>query len=88
MDSMVEYIPGGIFRAYFKFCMGDKIRGKMEGGKKDETFFIALSSAHTPIQIVFLNNFEIFRFPFKNEVLHKESWCTYEGIQKQMSNNS
>jgi hypothetical protein len=26
---MVEYIPGGIFRASFKFCMGDKIREKM-----------------------------------------------------------
>jgi hypothetical protein len=29
---MVEYIPGGIFRASFKFCMGDKLRKKMEGG--------------------------------------------------------
>jgi hypothetical protein len=40
---MVEYIPGGIFRASFKFCMGDKLREKMEGGKMgDETFFSAL----------------------------------------------
>ncbi len=39
---MVEYIPVGIFRSSFKFCMGDKLREKMEGGKRDETFFIAL----------------------------------------------
>jgi hypothetical protein len=34
---MVEYIPGVIFRSFFKFCMGDKLREKMEGGKRDET---------------------------------------------------
>ncbi len=39
---MVEYIPGGIFRSSFKFCMGDKLREKMEGGKRVETFFSAL----------------------------------------------
>jgi hypothetical protein len=40
---MVEYIPGGIFRASFKFCIGDKLREKMEvGGKRDKTFFSAL----------------------------------------------
>jgi hypothetical protein len=39
---MVEYIPLGIFRSSFKFCMGDKLREKMEGGKRDETFFSAL----------------------------------------------
>ena len=39
---MVEYIPGSIFRSSFKFCMGDKLREKMEGGKRDETFFSAL----------------------------------------------
>jgi hypothetical protein len=39
---MVEYIPGGIFRrASFKFCIGDKLREKMEGGKRDKTFFSA-----------------------------------------------
>jgi hypothetical protein len=38
---MVEYIPGGIFRASFKFCMGEKVREKMEGGKRDKTFFSA-----------------------------------------------
>ena len=39
---MVEYIPGGLFRSSFKFCMGDKLREKMEGGKRDEMFFSAL----------------------------------------------
>jgi hypothetical protein len=39
---MVEYIAGGIFRVSFKFYMGDKLREKMEGGKRDETFFSAL----------------------------------------------
>jgi hypothetical protein len=39
---MVKYIPGGIFRASFKFCMGDQLREKMEAGKRDETFFSAL----------------------------------------------
>jgi hypothetical protein len=39
---MVEYIPGGIFMSSFKFCIGDKLREKIEGGKRDETFFSAL----------------------------------------------
>jgi hypothetical protein len=39
---MVQYIPGGIYRASFKSCMGDKLREKMEGGKRDEMFFSAL----------------------------------------------
>jgi hypothetical protein len=39
---MVEYIPGGIFRVSFKFGMGDKLTEKMEGVKRDETFFRAL----------------------------------------------
>ncbi len=39
---MVEYISGGIFRSSFNFCMGVKLREKMEGGKRDETFFRAL----------------------------------------------
>ncbi len=46
---MVQYIPGGIFRASFKFCMGEKLREKMGGevgGKRDETFFSALYCAH------------------------------------------
>ena len=32
---MIEYIPGDIFRASFKFYMGDKLREKMDGGKMD-----------------------------------------------------
>jgi hypothetical protein len=39
---MLLYIPGDIFRVSFKFFMGDKLREKMEGGKRDETFFSAL----------------------------------------------
>ncbi len=39
---MVEYIPLGIFRSSFKFCMRDKLKEKMVGGKRDETFFSAL----------------------------------------------
>jgi hypothetical protein len=39
---MVQYIPEGISRASFKYCMGDKLREKMEGGKRDDTFFSAL----------------------------------------------
>jgi hypothetical protein len=39
---MIEYIPGDIFRASFKFCIGEKLREQMEGGKSDETFFSAL----------------------------------------------
>jgi hypothetical protein len=39
---MVEYIPLGIFRSSFKFCTGDELRKKMEGGERDETFFSAL----------------------------------------------
>ncbi len=39
---MIQYISGGIVRASFKFCMGDKLREKMEGGKRAETFFSAL----------------------------------------------
>jgi hypothetical protein len=39
---MVEYIPVGIFRASFKFCMEDKLREKMEGNTRDATFFSAL----------------------------------------------
>jgi hypothetical protein len=31
-----------MFRASFNFCMEDKLREKMEGGKRDEMFFSAL----------------------------------------------
>jgi hypothetical protein len=56
---MIDYIPGDIFRASFKFCMGDKLRGKMEGVKR-----IKLYSVH------FI--YENFRSPFQNEILHQE----------------
>jgi hypothetical protein len=39
---ILQYIPGDIFRASFKFFMGDKLREKMQGGKRDEMFFSAL----------------------------------------------
>jgi hypothetical protein len=39
---MMQYIPKEIFMASFKFCMGDKLREKMEVGKRDETFISAL----------------------------------------------
>jgi hypothetical protein len=68
---MIQYILGDIFRASFKFCVGDNLRGKMEDGKRDEMFSVHFN-VHTPIQIVFLNNFENFISPFKNETLHQE----------------
>jgi hypothetical protein len=39
---MIQYIPKEIFRASFKFCMGDKLREKIEGGIRDKTFINAL----------------------------------------------
>jgi hypothetical protein len=36
-----------IFRASFKFFMGDKVREKMEGGRRVETLFSALYCANT-----------------------------------------
>jgi hypothetical protein len=54
----VQYIPAGIFRASFKFCMGDKLREKMEGVKGMKRFSVHFH-VHTPIQIVLLNNFKI-----------------------------
>jgi len=69
---MVENILGGIFRASFKFCMGDKLREKMEVVKGMKFFSVHLN-VHTHIQVVFLNNFENCRSPFKNETLHQES---------------
>ncbi len=52
---MIKYIQGGKFRVSFKFCMGDKLWEKMEGGKNDE--IVVHFDVHTPIQIVFLSNF-------------------------------
>jgi hypothetical protein len=39
---VLQYIPIDIFRASFKFFMGDKLREKMEGGERDGMFFCAL----------------------------------------------
>jgi hypothetical protein len=69
---MVEYIPVGIFRSSFKFCKGDKLREKMEGGKRDERFSVHFNLQKS-IQIVYFKNFENCRSPFKNEILHQES---------------
>ncbi len=66
---MVEYIPLGIFRSSFKFCMGDKFREKMEGGKGKKRFSVHFT-LHKPIQIVVYKSFENCRSPFKNETLH------------------
>ncbi len=62
---MVEYIPGGIFRSSFKFCMGDKLREKIEGGKRDETFFSALEFSQTYTNCV-LKKFRKLKVPFQN----------------------
>jgi hypothetical protein len=55
---MLQYIPGDIFRAAFKFFMGDKLREKMQGVKGMKRFSVHFN-VHTPIQIVFLNNLKI-----------------------------
>jgi hypothetical protein len=47
---MLEYIQVGIFRSSFKFCMGDKLREKMEGGKGMKRFSVHFN-LHKPIQI-------------------------------------
>jgi hypothetical protein len=68
---MIQYIPGDIFRAPFKFCMGDKLREKMEGVKGTKRFSVHFN-VQAPIQIVFLRNFENCRSPFKTETMHQE----------------
>jgi hypothetical protein len=68
---MLQYIPEDIFRASFKFFIGDKLREKMEGGKRDETFFSALYCANTFTNCIF-KPFENCRSPFQNETLHQE----------------
>jgi hypothetical protein len=55
---MIEYIPGDIFRASFKFGMGDKLREKWRRVKRIKLFSVNFN-VHTPIQIVFLNNLKI-----------------------------
>jgi hypothetical protein len=44
---MLQYIPVDIFRASFKFFMGDTLRKEKEGGKRDTTFFSTLYCANT-----------------------------------------
>ncbi len=70
---MVEYIPLGIFMSSFKFCVGDKLREKIEGGGKGMKRFSVHFNLYKPVQIVFFKSFENCRSPFKNETLHQES---------------
>jgi hypothetical protein len=44
---MLQYIPVEIFRASFKFFMGDTLRKKKEVGIRDRTFFSTLNCANT-----------------------------------------
>jgi hypothetical protein len=44
---MLQYIPEEIFRASFKFFMGDTLRKKRDVGKRDKTLFSALHCANT-----------------------------------------
>ncbi len=37
---MLQYIPGDIFRASFRFFMGDKLRDKIEGVKGMKRFSV------------------------------------------------
>jgi hypothetical protein len=63
----IEYIRGGISRASFKFCMGDKLREQLEGDKGMKHFSVHFRdfNVHIPLQIVILNNFENCRSPSK-----------------------
>jgi hypothetical protein len=61
---MVQYIARSIFRASFKFSMGGKLREKIDGVKGVNRFSVHFY-VHTPLQIVYLNNFENCRSPFK-----------------------
>ncbi len=69
---MLQYIPVDIFRASFKFFMGDTLRKKKEGGKRDKTFFCALYCGHTFYKLSSKTILKIVGFPFKNEALHHE----------------
>ncbi len=68
---MLQYIPVDIFRTSFKFFMGDKLREKMEGGKRDETFLGAFYCANTCTNCI-PKQIENCRSPFQNETLHQE----------------
>ncbi len=46
----------GHIQGFLKILYGGQIKGENGGGKRDETFFSAFI-LHTPIHIVFLNNF-------------------------------
>jgi hypothetical protein len=70
---MLQYIPGNIFRTFFKFFMGDKLREKMGGGVKGMKRFSVHFNVHTPIQIVFWNNLKIV------DPLSKMKPCTRGG---------
>jgi hypothetical protein len=72
---MLQYIPVDIFRASFKFFMGDKLRKKMEGAKRDETFFSALYCANTSTNCI-PKQFEIVG------PLSKMKPCTKRGPKK------
>jgi hypothetical protein len=67
---MLQYIQVEIFRASFKFFMGDTLRKKKEVVKRDKPFSVHFT-VQTPLQIEFLNNFENCRSP-SNEALHHE----------------
>jgi hypothetical protein len=68
---MFQYIPVDIFRASFKFFMGDKLSEKMEGGKRDETFFSVLYCANTFTNCILKH--------FENGPLSKMKPCTRRG---------
>jgi hypothetical protein len=55
---MVEYIQLGIFRSSFKFCMGDKLREKMEGEKGMKRFSVHFN-LHKPIKLCSLKTLKI-----------------------------
>jgi hypothetical protein len=69
---MVEYIPVGIFRSFFKFRTGDKLREKMEGGQGMKHFSVHFN-LHKPIQIVFFKNFVVVGAHMKE---YKNKWQT------------
>jgi hypothetical protein len=72
---ILQYIPVDIFRASFKFFMGDKLRKKMEGVKGMKRFLVHFT-VPPPLQIVFLNNLKIVG------LLSKKKLCTRRGPKK------
>jgi hypothetical protein len=60
----------GNIQGSFKFCMGGKLREKMEEVKGMIHFSVHFNM-HTPMHIVFLNNFKNCCSSFKNETLHR-----------------